>query len=146
MALDRERVIRRTSYIREQTAVLRRLLAERGKEAILQDPWLLAAVKYLLQTAIEACIDLTYHVCAKRLRQAPEDARDGLRRLKEGGLLSEAEQGKYNDMIGFRNRLVRGYQEVSPEYIAAILQGDLADLDHFAEVMLRLLGEEESAG
>lgn len=146
MALDQERVIRRTSYIREQTAILRRLLSERGREAILQDPWLLAAVKYMLQTAIEACIDLTYHVCAKRLGQAPEDARDGLRRLTEGGLLSAAEQAKYSDLIGFRNRLVHGYQEVSPEYIAAVLQEDLADLDHFAEVMLRLLGEEESPG
>lgn len=146
MALDRERVIRKTSYIREQTAVLRRLLTERGKEAILQDPWLLAAVKYLLQTAIEACIDLTYHVCAKRLGQAPEDARDGLRRLQEAGLLAEAEQTRYNDMIGFRNRLVHGYQEVSAEYIASVLQEDLADLDRFAEVMLRLLGEEKLPG
>jgi uncharacterized protein YutE (UPF0331/DUF86 family) len=58
----------------------------------------------MLQTAIEACIDLTYHVCAKRLGQAPEDARDGLRRLD-----------------------------------------DLADLDHFAGIMLRLLGEESAS-
>lgn len=119
-------------------------MAEGRGEAILQDPWLLAAVKYLLQTAIEACIDLTYHVCAKRLGQAPEDARDGLRRLKEAGLLSEDEQSKYNEMVGFRNRLVHGYQEVSAEYIAAVLEDDLADLDKFAELMLRQLGEEKS--
>ncbi|MGE5553481.1 MAG: type VII toxin-antitoxin system HepT family RNase toxin [Betaproteobacteria bacterium] len=143
MALDRERVIRRTSYIREQTTALRQLLTERGKETILQDPWLISAVKYKLQTAIEACVDLTYHVCAKRLGQAPEDARDGLRRLKESGLISDAEQAKYADMVGFRNRLVHGYQEVSAEHIATILQEDLSDLDHFAEITLRLLSEED---
>lgn len=143
MALDPERIIRRTSYIREQTAILRRLISEHGTEGIIEDPWLLRAVKYVLHTAIEACIDLIYHVCAKRLGQAPENARDGLRRLQESGLLSEAQQAKYADMVGFRNRLVHGYQEVSNEYIDAVLRDGLSDLDQFAEIVLRLLRQEQ---
>lgn len=49
-------------------------------------------------------------------------------------------------MIGFRNRLVHGYQEVSADYIAGVLQEDLADLDRFSEIMLRVLGDQQPSG
>lgn len=35
-------------------------------------------MKYSLQTAVEAMIDLAYHVAAKKFGHAPTDARDAL--------------------------------------------------------------------
>jgi uncharacterized protein YutE (UPF0331/DUF86 family) len=46
-------------------------------------------LKYSLQTAVEAMIDLAYHVAAKKFGHAPTDARDALRILAEEGIIEK---------------------------------------------------------
>lgn len=95
------------------------------------------------QTAIEACIDLAYHISAQKYGHAPSDARDAMERMAKAGLISEANLRTYSAMIGFRNRLVHGYQQTSPETIARIVQEELDDLEGFAAMALRLVREEQ---
>ena len=54
MSLDRERMMAKISYIREQTTSIKGLLDSEKKEEVLEDPWLIKGLKYSLQTAIEA--------------------------------------------------------------------------------------------
>jgi uncharacterized protein YutE (UPF0331/DUF86 family) len=139
MGIDRERIIQKAAFIKEQTAALRSLAAQRSKAAILGDRWVIKGIKYSLQTAIEACIDLAYHICAKRLSQAPVESRDAFKRLAAAGIISEAELLQYSAMVGFRNRVVHGYQEVADELVYGMLGDDLNDLDAFADRALSLL-------
>lgn len=137
MTLDRERMVDKTGYITEQVTALRKLMGQGDDRTVLNDAWVLRGVKYSLQTAIEACIDLAYHVCTKAFGHAPRDARDAMRRLAEAGVISGEDLNKYSAMIDLRNRMVRGYQDVSTEQISWIIAEDLDDLLRFSDRVLR---------
>jgi uncharacterized protein YutE (UPF0331/DUF86 family) len=107
------------------------LLAVKSREEILADPWLVRGLKYALQTAVEAVIDLSYHIAARNFGHAPSDARDAVRILAEGGLVPAGNIPVYSAMIGFRNRVVHGYQEVSPERVYEMALNELEDFDRF---------------
>lgn len=143
MTLDPERVIQKTAYISEQVSALCDLFGSNDPLDIVGDNWIHKGVKYSLQTAIEACIDLAYHISARKYGYAPSDARDAFERLAKAGLLPEESLKTYSAMIGFRNRLVHGYQQVNPETIARIVQEDLDDLEQFVAIALRLVAEEQ---
>lgn len=51
---------------------------------------MLGGLKYALQTAIEALVDLAYHLCAKLYMHAPADARDALVVLAQQGAIRRA--------------------------------------------------------
>lgn len=131
MGLDRERMLAKISHIREQEVSIKELLDSKKKEEILADPWLVKGLKYSLQTAIEAMIDLAYHVAAKKFGHAPGDARDAIRILLEAGLIAGENRQVYSAMIGFRNRIVHGYQEVSFEIVYEMAGNGLGDFEKF---------------
>lgn len=131
MGLDHERMMAKIGYIREQLVSIKELLNKKKKEEILADSWLVKGLKYSLQTAMEAMIDLAYHVAAKKFGHAPGDARDAMRVLLEGGLIARNNWPVYSAMIGFRNRVVHGYQEVSPERVYEMAKNELDDFEKF---------------
>jgi len=131
VSLDRERMMAKISHIREQTTSIKGLLDSEKKEEILEDPWLIKGLKYSLQTAIEAMIDLAYHIAAKKFGHAPGDAREALRIILEAGLIARENWPVYSAMIGFRNRIVHGYQEVSSERVYEMARNELADFEKF---------------
>ncbi len=137
--MDLARVAEKSTYIREQVAALRHLIGTKSREEILRDPWLIRGVKYCLQTAIEAVIDLAYHVCAKGLGYAAVDGRDAIRKLGEVGVLTPEEVTTYQAMIGFRNRLVHGYQRVTDERVYEIATAELDDFEVFLARIRSLL-------
>lgn len=98
---------------------------------ILSDAWLVKGLKYALQTAVEAMIDIAYHISAKKYDHAPVEARDALRVLADGGLIARKDLPVYGDMIGFRNRVVRGYQEVSADRVYEIAKNELRDFEKY---------------
>jgi len=146
VSLDRERMMAKISYIREQTISIKGLLDSEKKEEVLEDPWLIKGLKYSLQTAIEAIIDLAYHIAAKKFGHAPGDAREALRILLEAGLITRENWPVYSAMIGFRNRIVHGYQEVSSERIYEMARNELADFEKFICEIKPLLPNDRSGG
>ncbi|MGQ9558015.1 MAG: type VII toxin-antitoxin system HepT family RNase toxin [Desulfurispora sp.] len=137
--MDNERVFKKIGYIREQVASIRELLLNREKDDILNNPWLVRGLKYALQTAIEAVIDIAYHISAKKYFRAPRDARQAMQILAENGVISQERMAVYSSMIGLRNRIVHGYQDVSGERLYEILINHLDDLERFVcEIKLLL--------
>ena len=141
MGPDRERVMAKIGYIREQVASIRELLNSKTKEQVLGDPWLVKGLKYALQTAVEAMIDLAYHIAAKKFGHAPADARDAVRVLMERGLIAPQNWPVYSAMIGFRNRVVHGYQEVSSERVYEMASNELGDFERFIREIEPVLRE-----
>jgi uncharacterized protein YutE (UPF0331/DUF86 family) len=45
-------------------------------------------------------------------------------------------------MIGFRNRVVHGYQQVTPERVYEIASDELVDFERFIEQILKFLRRE----
>lgn len=139
MVIELERMLIKISYIREQVFGIRKLLAEQSKEEILADPWLVRGLKYALQTSVEAMVDIAYHISAKEYNHAPSEARDAIKVLVDNGLVSRKDLPVYGAMIGFRNRVVHGYQEVTPERVYEIAEQELGDFETFIRQVAVLL-------
>lgn len=139
MTVDRRRVLNKLSYIKEQTTSISNLIAQKSKEEILSDPWVIRGMKYSLQTSIEAIIDLAYHISAKVYSHAPTDARDALRILMENNVISHKDFPTYSAMIGFRNRVVHGYQEVTADRVYEIAKNELSDFSKFIRQVTEIL-------
>ena len=105
---------------------------------ILYNPWLIKGLKYSLQTSVEAMIDIAYHISAKQYNHAPSDARDAFDQLARAGIISRKDIPTYRAMIGFHNRVVHGYQEVSPERVLEIAERELGDFERFIRQVLAL--------
>ncbi len=141
MGLDRDRVLTKIAFIKEQLQAIQNLAEKKDKEAIIYDQWLLKGLKYALQTAIEAMIDIIYHVSAKRFAHAPVNARDALLIFRQNNVIDQKDYEIFTEMIGFRNKLVHGYQEVSPERIYKIITAELGDFERFIQIVLNLMVE-----
>ncbi|MEW6227742.1 MAG: HepT-like ribonuclease domain-containing protein [Bacillota bacterium] len=93
MAIDPDRILTKIACIREQVEAVERLVRTRAEDEILGDPWLLRGLKYALQTAIEAMIDIAFHVAAKEFSRAPADGREALNILAEGDIIKTIPDG-----------------------------------------------------
>ncbi len=125
MTFDEERVFEKIAYIQRQVSAIQSLLNENGKEEIIANQWVIRGLKHSLQTSIEAMIDIAYHISAKHIKAAPVDAREAIVILTQNGILAEEEQELYSAMVGFRNRVVHGYQTISNERVYEIASTDL---------------------
>ena len=108
-------------------ANLQQLEGLRGRtfKEFTQDAQALAAAKYWLQSAIQAMIDITSHICA-RLRLATQpDSGECIRALEAKELLPKENATKYVQMIRFRNVLVHLYGEVDDKRVHEILEKEL---------------------
>jgi len=104
----------------------------------------LSGLKYLLQTSIEAMIDIAYHVAAKEFCYPPNDARDALKVLMEKGVISALEFDTYVAMVGLRNRLVHGYERVSPEVLYGIITKQSDDFEKFIGAIMPIIHSRKS--
>lgn len=136
--VDRDVVARRILALNEAVAHLRRSGA--GDEARLQSEALLrAATERWMQVAIEACIDLAFHVIADRGLPAPPSARAAFRLLAAEGLIDAPLGERLGDAVSIRNVLVHDYVGVNLGMLARAVRDDLADLEALAAAIGRLL-------
>lgn len=120
--VDLRRVREKISYLRRQTHLAAQSLVAYEREKASSNPvvppeTLLLAVERALQTAVQAIIDVAYHITSKALRRAPVDAYDALSGLAEVQAISKETMTKCRGMIGFRNRLVHAYEEIDPALV-----------------------------
>lgn len=139
MTLDTERVRRKIAYIRQQISTINNITKTYSRQDIIGDPLKLSALKYLLQTSIEAMIDIAYHITAKKFNYPPCDARDAFKMLSTKGFISSSDFDTYSAMIGLRNRLVHGYDDVSPEVLYDIITEQLDDFEKFISSIIPII-------
>lgn len=121
------------------------LKAERAGdvERLRKDPVLRAAVERWVQLAIEACIDIAYHIVASRHLPQPDTARGAFETLAEQGLLDHDLASRLGGAASLRNVLVHGYVDVDLELLSTAAREDLGDLAAFGAAVARLLEEDE---
>jgi uncharacterized protein YutE (UPF0331/DUF86 family) len=89
------------------------------------------SVKYNLQVAIEAMIDIASHIVARERWGIPAASGDYVKLLMEHGVFGKEQGLRFIQMIRFRNRIVHLYQEVDEGQVYQILQDDLGDIRVF---------------
>ncbi len=138
LKFDKDKITKLSSEIFGALTRLKKL-SELSKEDFLIDPHLVASAKYFLIVAIEACLDMCYHVISKNKFRVPEDYADTFRVMREVGLFSEEFVEKLVEMAKFRNRLVHIYWDVDDEVVYEVLQEDIQDIEEFIGKFMKAL-------
>jgi uncharacterized protein YutE (UPF0331/DUF86 family) len=89
--------------------------------------------------AIEACIDIAYHLIADRGWTPPDSAREAFAALMRHGLLDADLASRLGRAAGLRNLLVHDYVSVDPEQLVRVIRDGLDDLKTFGTLAARWL-------
>jgi len=94
---------------------------------------------YRLLVAIEAALQVCFHVSAQRLQRVPEEYAECFAILGEAGVVPADLGRSLQQMARFRNMLVHMYWRIDYGRVYDILQGHLDDLRAFVQVIGELL-------
>lgn len=142
--IDVRRILDKIDYIRNTARPVLEQLAALEPDSFINDPIVLGAAKYYLQSAVEAMLDMANHVMARSGLGTFETHAKTFDVLADHGLLRRDYLDTYRQMIGLRNRLVHVYDDIDPAILQQILVRDLDDFDRFIEDITALL--EQQAG
>ncbi|QBS36704.1 DUF86 domain-containing protein [Thermaerobacter sp. FW80] len=134
--IDREKVRDKLDFIRRNLVHLA-ALAGRGPGALRDDKIAEAATVHMLQTSIEAMIDVANHVVGRLGLGVPKAYREAFDLLVEAGILPAEHRATFHRMVCFRNRAVHLYDTISPEEVHGILAHHLGDFDLFIGAVVR---------
>jgi uncharacterized protein YutE (UPF0331/DUF86 family) len=141
--IDADVIARRILVLEETLQHLRVRLPQIDARQLVADPMLQAAVERWLQVAVEACIDIAYHVVAARGWPAPEGARDAFEQLAAHGIVAQELATRLGRAAGMRNILVHHYVRVDRSILAGAVHSALVDLEEFGALAGQLLTAEE---
>lgn len=138
MGLNRDLIQRRFDDIVRSLNRLEQI-RKLPKEAFLADQDALDLACYRLLVAIEAAIQICFHVCAQRLQRVPEEYAECFAILGEAGIIPQELSRDLQKMAWFRNMLIHLYWTIDYERLYDILREDLDDLRKFVRAIGKLL-------
>ncbi|MCB9728226.1 MAG: DUF86 domain-containing protein [Deltaproteobacteria bacterium] len=94
-------------------------------------------VEHTLQIAIQAAMDAAAHVVSDERLREPSTNAQLFTLLRDAGCIDAALSGRLRQMVGFRNVLVHGYDEVDLDIVRDVLTHRLPDLEAFVEAIRR---------
>ena len=145
MIFDLEVIQARISVIEEKLSRLNQIPQD-DFDQFVADFRNVEASKHLLQTAIEAILDICSH-CVARLRlRIPGNGSQLVQALADAGWLPAENALVYIRMIRFRNLIVHLYAEVDDQYIYDVLQNHLDDFRMFIADTGRMIQRVQNQG
>jgi len=136
--LNHDRIRSKLDDISRSLARLRQLRSS-GRGAFLANEDSQDIARSRLLTAIEAALNICYHIAAKKLHRIPEEYAQCFLVLAEAGLISSELAQNLGKMARFRNRLVHLYWDIDYGQVYDILAEDLDDLEAFMTEVTLLL-------
>ena len=98
------------------------------------------ATLHLLQTSIQALIDLGAYLVAERALTTPSTSLAVLEALEAAGSLPSGTAAKYAPVIGFRNRVVHLYERIDERRVYDVRITHRADLAELLDLLLAVGG------
>ncbi|CCJ33174.1 type VII toxin-antitoxin system HepT family RNase toxin [Caloramator australicus] len=132
--IDYDKVRNKLLFIQENLKKLEEL-RNFTKEEFLNDFRNVDSAKYLLQTSIEAMLDIANHIIARNRWGKVESNRDSFEILHQNRIIDKNDIETYFLMAKFRNRIVHMYIEVDNETIYNVLQNNLKDIKRFVDTI-----------
>ena len=115
------------------------VIKEKGREQFLKDRDLQDICCYRLLVAIEAVLNLCYHVTAKKLKQVPGEYTECFVILRNAGIIQGDLSERLQRMARFRNLLIHMYWKINLETLYEMIEKNLADLQQFCRIIASLL-------
>jgi len=138
MRLNPDLVRSRCQEIEESISRLDKI-KKKTKEDFLNDRDQQDIASYRLLIAIEAALNLCYHVAAKRLKKVPEEYAECFAILSDAGIIPVDLSERLQKTARFRNLLVHMYCKIDYSTVYEIIQNNLGDLNQFSRVVAGLL-------
>ena len=138
MDLNRDLIQWRFQDIRQSLERLERI-KKFSREAFLSDQDALDLACYRLLVAIQAAIQICFHVCARQLQRVPEEYAECFAILGEAGIIPQELSRNLQKMARFRNMLVHLNWTVDYERLYNIIHENLDDLRRFVRAIGELL-------
>ena len=138
MTLNHELIKKRCQEISDSLERLENI-KNLTKEEFLKNQDQRDIASYRLLVAIEAALNLCYHISAKKLKKAPDEYAECFGILGEAGIISIDLAEQLKKMARFRNMLVHMYWKMDYEILFDILQKDLELLRQFTKAVTALL-------
>lgn len=136
--VNKEVIYNRLDLIHRSLARLKKM-KDLSLEQFLKEPDNFAVAEHHLRRALESLFDIGRHIMAKKGLGHPVDYRSILLTLGREKILPEEFAQRIKGMAGYRNRLVHGYAEVTPEEMHRILKTRLSDFEEFCTYVLKYL-------
>jgi uncharacterized protein YutE (UPF0331/DUF86 family) len=111
-------------------------IPQASEDEFLADFRNVASALYLLQTSIQALIDLASHLVASRALPTPKTSHELFERLEESGCLPAGSAARFAPIVGFRNRVVHLYDRIDERRVYEILTRHRHDLIEVLDLLL----------
>lgn len=141
MILNRDLIQKRCQDISDSLERLEKF-KKVSKDEFLENKDSQDIVSYRLLVAIEAALNLCYHVSAKKLKKIPGEYGECFIILADAEIISRELSGELKKMARFRNMLVHRYWKIDYEMIYDIIRENLDDLRRFSKAITALLKTE----
>lgn len=139
--LNRQLILDRLSMLRSSVNRLNKL-KDLSADAFLSDPDNYAIAEHHLRRALECVLDVGRHIVVKKGFGRPRDYRSIIEILGQNHVIPAAFAKDIVGMVGYRNRLVHGYAEVTGQEMYQIIKTKLDDFARFAGYILEYLERE----
>jgi len=127
-------VAKKLAAIETAVADLRRLAAPaRLATDLLQRRF----VEHTLQIAIQASLDVAFHIASDDRLGEPRTNREVFALLAQASWIDATLLDSLSRMVGFRNVLVHGYDDVDLDVVRDVLANRLSDLEAFVAAIRR---------
>ncbi|MBC7075715.1 MAG: DUF86 domain-containing protein [Syntrophomonadaceae bacterium] len=136
--VDKE-VIQQKINIIDNNLSKMQILARLPEEEFLNKFFYIEAAKHLLQVSIEAMLDVSNHIIARKRFRSPKTYAEVFSILVEQKILPKEKEKNFMQMAKFRNRVVHLYQEVDDKEVYKILRNDLDDFREFISAIIKAL-------
>lgn len=139
--MDETRILRLLRSVEDSLGALAgEVQADATRQA---DPLWLPGVKYLLQSAIEGCIDVAQHLCAVHGWGPPNDNGHAMKLLGDHLVITPELAQRMRKAVGFRNVLVHEYVSIDEEIVLLRVR-DHQDLADFVAAVVVWMGPQRA--
>jgi uncharacterized protein YutE (UPF0331/DUF86 family) len=97
-------------------------------------------VEHTLQIAIQAALDVASHIVSDERLGEPRTSRELFDLLERADWVPSSLATTLRNMVGFRNVLVHGYDDVDVAIVRDVVEHRLDDLIQFVALVRRRLG------
>jgi len=142
--IDLKVIAQRAFWISQMMDSLKDLHFEE-KASFLRDRHKIAAAESYLRRALEALFDIGRHILAKRFAYPATEYKEIAKGLSENKVLVGKEAESMRKMVGYRNRMVHFYHEITPEELHEICLYHINEIKLLADRLVQWTKEHRNS-
>lgn len=136
--INKELIYNRIDLINRSISRLKKLATLPGTQFV-TGPDNFAIAEHHLRRALESLFDVGRHIMAKQGLGHPVDYQTILLTLAKENIIPGEFAVRIKGMAGYRNRLVHGYAEVTPDEMHNIIKNRLGNFEDFCSYILKYI-------